>query len=133
MPMDRAKYPPDWERIRTAILARAGDRCERCGVANHAYGARDRDGTWHDADDIEAMNGTVGAELFGDFPKMIRIVLTVAHLNHDTTDNRDENLKPLCQRCHLNHDREHHMRNAAETRRRRRMEKGQLALIGGER
>ena len=40
------------------------------------------------------------------------IVLTVAHLNHDPADNRDENLKALWQWCHLNWDKLHH----AETR-----------------
>ena len=43
-------------------------------------------------------------------------MLTVAHLNHDTTDNRDENLKAMCQRCHLRMDNELHVRNARATR-----------------
>lgn len=34
----------------------------------------------------------------------IVIVLTIMHLNHDTKDNRDENLKAACQRCHNRHD-----------------------------
>jgi hypothetical protein len=42
----------------------------------------------------------------------VGIVLTVAHLNHVAGDDRDENLKALCQWCHLNYDRQHH----AETR-----------------
>lgn len=42
----------------------------------------------------------------------VRIVLTVAHLNHDPSDMREENLAALCQWCHLHHDRGHH----AETR-----------------
>jgi hypothetical protein len=44
--------------------------------------------------------------------RVVRIVLTVAHLNHDPRDNREENLKALCQWCHLNYDKLHH----AETR-----------------
>ena len=43
------------------------------------------------------------------------VVLTVAHLNHTPEDNRDENLRAMCQGCHLHYDRAHH----AETRRRR--------------
>jgi 5-methylcytosine-specific restriction endonuclease McrA len=31
-----------------------------------------------------------------------------AHLNHDPSDNRDENLAWLCRACHLIHDRLHH-------------------------
>jgi len=44
-------------------------------------------------------------------------VLTVAHLNHEPLDVRDENLKALCQRCHLRYDIEHHQANARRTRR----------------
>lgn len=46
-----------------------------------------------------------------------KIVLTVAHLNHTPEDCRDENLKAMCQRCHLRYDHDHHQRNAYETRR----------------
>ncbi len=42
----------------------------------------------------------------------VRVVLTVAHLNHDPSDMRDDNLAALCQWCHLHHDQQHH----AETR-----------------
>lgn len=38
------------------------------------------------------------------------IVLTVAHLDHDVQNNDLENLKCLCQRCHLNHDRRDNIR-----------------------
>lgn len=37
-----------------------------------------------------------------------KVVLTVAHIDHDTTNNRFHNLAALCQRCHLNHDRHQH-------------------------
>ena len=37
----------------------------------------------------------------------VRIVLTVAHLDH-TPENCDyENLKALCQKCHNNYDKQH--------------------------
>lgn len=39
--------------------------------------------------------------------RIIRIVLTVAHINHDPTDNCPENLKALCQRCHNRLDAQH--------------------------
>jgi hypothetical protein len=42
----------------------------------------------------------------------VRIVLTIAHLNHTPGDDRDENLMVLCSWCHLNYDKLHH----AETR-----------------
>jgi hypothetical protein len=44
------------------------------------------------------------------------VVLTVAHLNHDPADCRDENLKAMCNRCHLRYDTALHVRHAATTR-----------------
>ena len=49
-----------------------------------------------------------------------RVVLTVAHLNHDVTENDDANLRALCQRCHNVHDQKHRQANASRTRRSRR-------------
>jgi hypothetical protein len=56
------------------------------------------------------------------------VVLTVAHLNHEPEDCRDENLRAMCQGCHLHYDREHHARTRAETIRRAREQAGQLEL-----
>jgi 5-methylcytosine-specific restriction endonuclease McrA len=36
--------------------------------------------------------------------KIIKIVLTVAHLDHDIENNNYTNLRALCQRCHNRHD-----------------------------
>ena len=47
-------------------------------------------------------------------------MLTVAHLDHTPENCSDpDNLKALCQKCHLNYDRHIHRRNSAETRRKR--------------
>jgi hypothetical protein len=59
---------------------------------------------------------------FGGAPKVIRVVLTVAHLDHDTANGARSNLAALCQRCHLGHDQEQHVANAAATRERKRGE-----------
>jgi len=40
--------------------------------------------------------------------RAIRVVLTVAHLNHNPKDSRPSNLVAMCQRCHLHYDRELH-------------------------
>ena len=37
-----------------------------------------------------------------------RVVLAAAHLDHNPTNNRIGNLRSLCQRCHLLHDRQYH-------------------------
>ncbi|MEM9670703.1 MAG: hypothetical protein AAF950_17445 [Pseudomonadota bacterium] len=39
-------------------------------------------------------------------------MLATAHLDHDPGNNRPGNLKALCQRCHLRHDRKEHRRRA---------------------
>jgi 5-methylcytosine-specific restriction endonuclease McrA len=78
MPIDYKKYPPDWKAISSRIrFTRAQNKCENCGAVNYKP------------------NPITGK----------KVVLTVAHLNRDTTDNREENLKALCQFCHLNYDR----------------------------
>jgi hypothetical protein len=38
-----------------------------------------------------------------------RVVLTCAHLDHDHTHRDPARLAVLCQRCHLRHDRLHHL------------------------
>lgn len=127
MPMNRADYPPDWPAISRRARDAAGNRCQQCGVANGAVGARDRHGEWHDEDDIHAMNSDVGYGLFdGEFPEMIRIVLTCHHPDGDKA-NPDARLIVMCQRCHLNADRAHHLAKAAQTRRRKLLER-QMSL-----
>ncbi len=125
MPMDRRRYPANWKEIRAAILEREGHRCKFCGVADRAVGARDLEDRWRPMWEVDIANDEEGRALFGGAwpPKIITIVLTVAHLDHDTTNNADANLAALCQRCHLRYDQQHHMANAAATRRRRKEEK----------
>jgi hypothetical protein len=41
--------------------------------------------------------------------RQTRVVLAAAHLDHDPSDNRVGNLKSLCQRCHLLHNRPHRL------------------------
>jgi len=106
MPIDYGRYPDNWlTEIRPAILKRANHRCEWCGVAN-------------------------GAPLHRFPGDRQRVVLTIAHVYDPNPHNCDPaNLAALCQRCHLAHDREHHLRRAAETRRRKRVEAGQMVLL----
>ena len=39
-----------------------------------------------------------------------KVVLATAHLGHNPSNNSPRNLKALCQRCHMLHDREEHRR-----------------------
>jgi 5-methylcytosine-specific restriction endonuclease McrA len=56
-----------------------------------------------------------------------KVILTIAHLDHDATHNNPENLRSLCQRCHLTYDAKLHAQHAAETRRTKQAQAGQLA------
>lgn len=40
-----------------------------------------------------------------------KIILTIAHLDQDKTNNRFWNLMAWCQKCHLEHDLPHHINN----------------------
>jgi hypothetical protein len=60
-----------------------------------------------------------------DDERAIRVVLTVAHLDHDPAHNDDANLRAWCQLHHLRYDAALHARNAAETRRRKLIDAGQ--------
>jgi hypothetical protein len=126
MPFDRSKYPADWKAISLRIRKeRAGDRCEWCKAPNGEYIYRVKGDEFQYTTRETMGDGQVGiTHHIG-----IKVVLTVAHLNHDTTDNRDENLAALCQRCHLRYDADLHKRNSAETRRKKK-EREQLALFG---
>ena len=50
--------------------------------------------------------------------RVTKIVLTIAHKDHDPTNNAEENLAAWCQFHHLKWDQELHRRHARETRRR---------------
>ena len=100
MPIDYTKYPSTWHDISRRIrFERAKNKCEWCGAEN--YQPHPETGS--------------------------KVVLTVAHLGtqkpdgtagdkHDKLDVRDENLAALCQRCHLNFDRDEHLFNSRRTR-----------------
>jgi hypothetical protein len=101
-PENRGRYPADWPEISQRIrFERAQRRCEcegECGRGTHAG----RCPNIH------------GQSAYGTGSK---VVLTVAHLNHTPEDCRDDNLRAMCQGCHLHYDIEHHKQTAAATRR----------------
>lgn len=101
-PENKKLYPRNWKQIRTEILQRSQNKCEFCGVSNHSWGYRDKDGKFHLSEGMQQEADALDGE------KIIQIVLTVAHLDHDPQNNNPENLRALCQRCHLRHDIEQH-------------------------
>ena len=126
-------YPHNWKtEIRPAILARAGEvkdsegnviieaKCEWCGLENHIKGLRGNDGIFYTVKQMIDKLENEGIDLFETVlrhklskdgkAKPITIVLTIAHLDHDKENHNVsyDRLAALCQRCHLNYDRNRH-------------------------
>ncbi len=78
MPMDRSRYPPDWEAIAFGVKQRANWVCEVCGKPCRRPG-----------------------EKFDTHKR----TLTVAHINHTPEDCDENNLVAACAPCHLDYDR----------------------------
>ncbi|MFC7514581.1 hypothetical protein ACFQUU_06155 [Herbaspirillum sp. GCM10030257] len=125
-PENKGRYPANWKAIRAAILARAGNACEGCGVPNRSRIVR---GVGESADTFMDMDGYVfdadnGVQLgrvchfdYEGTGKWIDVVLTIAHLDHTPENCNPANLRAWCQRCHLRYDAEHHAKNSRATRR----------------
>ena len=96
-PENKARYPKDWPAISRRIRERSGGQCERV----------------EDGERCSAVNGQPHP-LTGS-----KVVLTVAHLDHQPENCADDNLQAMCQRCHLRYDAKHHAANAHATRRKR--------------
>lgn len=123
-PENRSRYPANWSDIRTAILARAGDCCETCKVANGkriARGAGPFAGTYQ-ADTAEVFDAETGEYIASvrmseyQVKNMVTIVLTIAHLDHQPENCDPDNLRALCQMHHLRYDAIHHAETARATR-----------------
>ena len=120
-PENKHRYPRDWKEIRERILKRANWRCEHPGcIARHGV-----TGYWHDGRFVSMPEvlrhagykaGDVVACSDGAKLKVIKIVLTIAHLDPTPENCADDNLRAWCQRHHLAYDAEHHKRTAYATR-----------------
>jgi len=111
---NRKDYPDDWEELSNQIrFDRAKGKCEDCGRSHKAR-------YW---------NGQ----------RFITVILATVHLGIDKPDGspgnkrdlhdcRPENLKALCQRCHLLLDRDQHEQTKQTTLRRYLIEAKQLCF-----
>lgn len=131
MPCDYSKYPANWHsEIRPAILKRAFNCCEECNIQNGTLVLR---GVYNDTPCIQFEDGSIwreddvmcyiGSDYVGEVHPtntFVKIVLTIAHLDHDTTNNDPSNLKALCQLHHNRYDREHRDASRRETMKRKR-------------
>ncbi len=111
-PENKKRYPDNWKEISARIrFDRAQSRCEclgECGRGTHDG----RCSNFH------------GGAAYGTGSK---VVLTTAHLDHTPENCADDNLKAMCQGCHLHYDREHHAQSRIENKER---DSGQMRLAG---
>lgn len=117
-PENRDRYPIDWPAISAGVKERAGWRCECCGECGRPRDhltAEGRCGNRH----LQPAYGTGS-----------RVILTTAHLDHTPENCDPENLRAMCQGCHLHYDRGHHAETAAATRRLALADGGQGKLWG---
>lgn len=87
MPMERNRYPDDWERIARDVKEKADWKCQRCGKQCRRPG-----------------------EPFDTHKR----TLTVHHINHMPEDCQKENLEALCSGCHLRADAKFHAEHRRE-------------------
>lgn len=125
LPENRRLYPSDWPAISREVRQQAGNKCQRCRAPNGQPIAR---GSGPDAGTYMLMRGQVFDDTTGEYygrargseysaNRMVKVVLTVAHLDHDPRNNGEPgnrpNLRALCQQCHNRHD----AKDRAKTRR----------------
>ncbi len=94
-PENKKRYPSNWKIVRNQILDRAKHCCEGSP----------------DFPECRAENYLPHPDTGS------KVILTIGHLDHTPENCDEENLKAWCQRCHLNYDKDHHLANAAKTRR----------------
>lgn len=103
-PENKSRYPANWADISRAAKILAGYRCKcegECGRGTH----------------IGRCPNVQGKPAY-DTGSLV--VLTTAHLDHTPEHCEDENLRVMCQGCHLHYDRDHHKQTAYMTRRAKR-------------
>ena len=124
-PEFRSLYPANWPELsRRVRFERAGGRCQGCGRPHLARLRCLPDGRWFDQGAQPWRSGRGRPARWPDLVEALdlrftRVVLAAAHLDGNPANNRLRNLRNLCQRCHMLHDRPHHLAQRWITYRRR--------------
>jgi len=114
---NKARYPRNWPTISQQVRERAGQKCERCGAPNGRLIRRgkteDGQAVWRMSYDSCYMDGVCAetgllvpdtdedSVAYGD---PVKVILTVAHLDHQPENCDPANLRAWCQRCHNVYD-----------------------------
>ncbi len=91
-PENKSRYPKDWPAISRRIRDEAGNRCQGSPEFPEC---RAENGKPH------PVTGS-------------KVVLTVAHLDHQPENCADDNLRAWCQRCHNRYDAKNRRAGIAE-------------------
>ena len=103
MPVNYAKYPPDWfDVIRPAVLAKDGYKCADCKAGQRQLF------TWVNGERMLIVGDFEREYYITRGHKISTIWLSISHQDHNTENNHISNLFARCQRCHLRHDKEWH-------------------------
>ncbi|MBK8177228.1 MAG: hypothetical protein IPK66_18815 [Rhodospirillales bacterium] len=111
----RSLYPDYWSELsRRVRFERARGMCQKCGRPHGTIVRCLPDGRWFDPTEAIWRDGRGRPARWPDLEQMTRqrttkVILAAAHLDHDPRNNRLRNLRSLCQRCHMLHDRPHHL------------------------
>ena len=111
----RDLYPAHWSELsRRVRFERAGGVCQGCGRPHGTTVRCLPDGRWYDQTRQAWRDRRGRIARWPDLEQVAQmrtthVVLAAAHLDHDPTNNRLRNLRSFCQRCHLIHDRPHHL------------------------
>jgi len=120
-PENKARYPDDWKEISLRIREEAGQKCEWCQKPNGQQIRCLSPGLWLDPN-ANWWRDNRGWKVPHDRApkltegKVVKVILTVAHMNHQPEDCRRENLRALCQSCHLTYDAAHHAESRRQTK-----------------
>lgn len=134
MPMDRSRYPKNWNAIALQVKTEANWHCQDCDRP-----CRRPQEAPHDFEErVAEQSPDWGAEMYEEthddehgivwVPLLGRFVLTVAHLDQDPANNDPKNLRALCSVCHLRYDAIPHARSRRRNRRAKLEADGQLSL-----
>lgn len=117
-PQHRWLYPIDWPQLTDLIrFKRAAGRCEQCHRPHGRTVTHLGDGRWWCEETSRWKDGRgrllrlrTPPALLPEQTKTTRVVLATAHLDNNPGNNEAANLRALCQRCHMIHDRPEHLR-----------------------
>lgn len=112
MPCNYSEYPSNWKWISKQTIKDAGNKCELCYAPNGEKIFRFKEDKYPWRLASEADLSTLKEMKL----KIIKVVLTVHHIDGDKENTSKQNLIALCQKDHLRLDLAKHMMNRTKTK-----------------